>query len=88
MDKKFLDAIFVTLILAALIFIVFAIGYMWKFKEEITTNPFIYGAKKLDGEVNCQCTLLKNSQMYVFQFNETTFEGIPTQMIERGLKIK
>jgi len=45
--------------------------------EELRTNPFIYGANRMKGEVKCDCYNFIGDQTYKFKFNNTDWVAIP-----------
>ena len=79
LTRKQLDYLFFGLIILVLLFMVFTVAYMVSNKEAFTSNPFIYGASKLGGDVHCSCLQIDGERRAVFKFNTTYWWSEPTE---------
>jgi hypothetical protein len=74
LNKKTATTLFVILIIVALLFMILVAYYMISYKEEFTSNPFIYGARKMNlGECYCSCYDDYNANPITFYFNQSSF---------------
>lgn len=74
MNKQLFTALYVGFIVCAVGFMGFATWFILTNYEELSSNPFVYGAKKMGG-VSCSCTQinLKEKTFVGFGFNDTAF---------------
>jgi hypothetical protein len=85
MDTKIKDRLFVILIIVVFIFVIFTVSYLIKNKEAFTSNPFIYGAKKMKlGNCNCVCFNGVNQQPISLNFNSTSL-SYPNKLNTGGI---
>jgi len=82
MNKKFIDRLFVILIIAVLIFIVFVVYFMQSEATQCLSNPYSYSLSALNGGgvTQCSCIQIANDGLqYKFKFNNTNWWAIETE---------
>jgi len=76
--KKTMDRLYVLMILIVFIFMIFLGRYVYTNKEAFFENPFIFGASKLNGNVECVCSPTEVlDSPYRFKFNSTNMWDVP-----------
>ena len=74
LNPKTANILFVVLIIVVLGFIAFTVAFMLNYKDTLTNNPFVYGAKKMGlGDCSCQCYNDVDTKPISFYFNQTSF---------------
>lgn len=68
--------------IALIIFLSGAMFFMWKYLDEMTSSPFVYGAHKTSqanggAPLQCTCSLQKGIQQSTFYFNSTDLWNEP-----------
>lgn len=78
-SKKKYDTLFFLFMMLVLVFMVWTVYYMVSNKVAFTTNPFIYGAEKMNGYTECSCTQDYDGKNFFFSFNDTDFWSKSTE---------
>lgn len=78
--KRIANIAYYILFFVGLAVAVFVVFFLIKNKEAFISNPFIYGAKNLGGDIECTCVKYNQNRqggaIAMFGFNETTLYPI------------
>ena len=73
MKKQTLDAIFIFLIVFVILFCVWLASFLINEKTKCISNPFIYTANQIDGNVSCVCYEQNEWGIFPMHFNKSNY---------------